>query len=272
MRRFFAVPGAVLGTLILGVTLLLIVLAPVISPFDPNAVGAGPRLAVPSAAHPLGTDELGRDLLARTLHGGRVTIMIAFGVVFLAGSVGSLIGLWIGFRGGWWDTAGMRLVDVALSFPALVLAMALAALLGPNLRNAMLAVALVQIPFYIRIMRSEALRMRERDFVMATRSLGRPDSQTLFRHLLPNALPVLIVYSTLGLGISALSVASLSFLGLGAQPPTPEWGALVSTGRAYLLDQWWYATVPGLALFVMVTALNLLGDALREYLDPKMRV
>lgn len=271
MARFFRAPGAIAGSLIFAVVGLALLFAPLLSSYGPTEVGAGPRLAPPSLEHPLGTDELGRDLWTRTLYGGRVTLKIAFGVVLMAGSVGSLLGLWLGFRGGSWDAAGMRLVDVALSFPALVLAMALAAVLGPNLRNAMIAVALVQIPFYIRMMRAEALRLKEREFVLATKSLGQSEVGVIFRHLLPNAVPVLIVYATLGLGVSTLAVASLSFLGLGAQPPTPEWGAMVSTGRSYLLDQWWYPTAPGLALFVMVTAFNLLGDALRQFLDPKMR-
>jgi len=270
MRRSFRTPGALLGTVVFGVVVAVLLAAPLLSPYSPTAVDVAPRLSPPSAEHPLGTDELGRDLLSRTLHGGRITMVIAFGVVLLAGITGSLIGLWLGFRGGWWDALGMRIVDVALSFPALVLAMALAAVLGPNLQNAMLAVAIVQVPFYVRMMRGEALRLKEREFILATHSLGLSRPATLFRHILPNALQVFIVYATLGLGVSALSVASLSFLGLGAQPPLPEWGALVSTGRSYLLDQWWYATVPGLGLFVLVTALNMLGDALRHYLDPKM--
>ena len=270
MRKFFRIPGSRFGTVTLIAVLTVVLGAPLFTPYSPTTIDVAPRLSAPSAQHPLGTDELGRDLLSRTLHGGRVTMLIAIGVVLLAGTVGSAIGLWIGFRGGWWDATLMRVVDVALSFPALVLAMALAAVLGPNLRNAMLAVALVQIPFYVRMMRGEALRLKDREFVLAAESLGTSRLRTLVTHVLPNALQVLIVYATLGLGVSALSVASLSFLGLGAQPPTPEWGALVSTGRSYLLDQWWYSTVPGLGLFVMVTALNILGDALREYLDPKV--
>ncbi len=271
MRRLLRTPGAALGGVVLAVVLVAVVVGPWLSPYHPAAVGAGPRLAPPGPQHLLGTDELGRDLLSRVLHGGRVTLQVAFGVVLTAAGLGSLAGLWLGYRGGSWDSLGMRMVDVALTFPALVLAMALAAVLGPSLRNAMLAVAAVQLPRYVRLMRGEALRLKEREFVLAARAVGVGDGQILLRHLFPNALPVLLVYATLGLGESTLAVASLSFLGLGAQPPTPEWGALVNAGRPYLLDQWWYPTAPGLALFVTVTALNLLGDALRQHLDPRVR-
>ncbi|MEW6047073.1 MAG: ABC transporter permease [Bacillota bacterium] len=260
-----------MGAALTGVVALGLVFAPWISAYDPAAVEVGPRLSAPSPQHPLGTDELGRDLLSRLVYGGRVTLRVALGTVLLSATTGSLAGIWLGYRGGRWDAWGMRLVDVALTFPALVLAMGLAAALGPSLYNAMLAVAAVQFPRYVRLMRGEALRLRQREFVEAAHAIGAGEARVLFRHLLPNALPVLLAYATLGFGESTLAVASLSFLGLGAQPPTPEWGALVNAGRAYLLDQWWYAAAPGVALFVTVTGLNLLGDALRQHLDPKMR-
>jgi peptide/nickel transport system permease protein len=249
----------------------LAVFAPLLAPYDPIAISLGERLSAPSPAHWFGTDEMGRDILSRILHGARVSLVIGLVVITIAGGLGTIIGATAGYFGGRLDNFIMRCMDVILSFPSLVLAMALAAALGPSLRNAILAVAFVQIPKFARMVRGEALAVREKLFISAARVAGFRSPWIILHHIIPNCMGSLMVLATLTVGDTILVAASLSFIGLGAQPPTAEWGAMISTGRKFLLDQWWYATFPGIFIVVTVIGFNILGDALRDALDPRIR-
>jgi peptide/nickel transport system permease protein len=249
----------------------VMVLAPWIAPYDPNALDLRARLAAPGAVHWLGTDQVGRDLLSRIIWGSRVSVTIGVAIVFFSMSIGTILGAFSGLVGGRTDTVIMRLMDVLLSFPSFVMAMALAAALGPDLINAMLAIAVVRIPFYVRLARGQALSLRERAYVKAAVTFGASKRQIVLRHIIPNAMAPIIVQSTLDIGGAILTAAALSFIGLGAQQPTAEWGAMVSSGRDFLLDQWWYPTFPGLAILVTAVGFNLLGDGLRDIFDPRLK-
>lgn len=264
-------PLAVAGLVIIVGVLLVMALAPVISPYDPNALDLRSRLAPPGPEHWLGTDQVGRDLLSRIIWGSRVSVTVGLAIVFFSMSIGTVVGAFSGLVGGRIDTAIMRLMDVLLSFPSFVMAMALAAALGPDLINAMMAIAVVRIPFYVRLARGQALSLRERPYVKAAVTFGASRLQIVRRHVVPNALAPIIVQSTLDIGGAILTAAALSFIGLGAQQPTAEWGAMVSSGRDFLLDQWWYPTFPGLAILVTAIGFNLLGDGLRDIFDPRLR-
>lgn len=264
-------PSAIVGGGILAVMLGMALLAGGLAPYDPVAVNLSERLHAPSAAHWFGTDEMGRDIFSRIMHGARISLRIGFLVVAVAGGLGALIGAAAGYLGGWADNLAMRVMDVIISFPSLVLAMALAAALGPSLNNAILAVAFVMIPKFARMVRGEALAIREMPYVLASRVAGAGQGWIILRHILPNCLNSVIVLATLTLGDAILIAASLSFIGLGAQPPMPEWGAMISVGRKFLMDQWWYATFPGLFILFTVVGFNILGDALRDVLDPRIR-
>jgi len=264
-------PLTLAGLAIILLVLLIMVLAPWIAPYDPNALDLRARLAAPGAVHWLGTDQVGRDLLSRIIWGSRVSVTIGVAIVFFSMSIGTLLGAFSGLVGGRTDTIIMRLMDVLLSFPSFVMAMALAAALGPDLINAMLAIAVVRIPFYVRLARGQALSLRERAYVKAAITFGASKRQIVLRHIIPNAMAPIIVQSTLDIGGAILTAAALSFIGLGAQQPTAEWGAMVSSGRDFLLDQWWYPTFPGLAILVTAVGFNLLGDGLRDIFDPRLK-
>ena len=264
-------PLTIAGIVILLVALTMVIFAPFIAPFDPYAVDLRARLAAPGAAHWFGTDEVGRDLFSRVVYGARASIGVGFAIVGIAATCGTTIGCFTGMVGGRIDTVIMRVMDVVLSFPSLVLSMALAAALGPSLFNAMLAVAFVRIPFYVRLARGQALSLRERAYVKAAHTFGAPAGHVLRQHIVPNAMPPIIVQATLDLGGAILTAAALSFIGLGAQQPMAEWGAMVSTGRNFLIDQWWYPTFPGLAILITATGFNLCGDGLRDMLDPRRK-
>ena len=264
-------PSAVAGGLIIGSMALMALLAGVLAPYDPIRLSLGERLTPPGAAHFFGTDEMGRDILSRIMYGSRISLRIGFIVVFISGITGSIIGAVSGYFSGRTDNIIMRIMDVILSFPSLVLAMALAAAMGPSLTNAILAVAFVMIPKFARMVRGEALAVREMHYVSAARVSGARHFWIIFHHLLPNCINSVIVLATLTLGDTILIAASLSFIGLGAQPPAPEWGAMISVGRKFLMDQWWYATFPGLFILFTVVGFNILGDALRDVLDPRIR-
>jgi peptide/nickel transport system permease protein len=244
-------------------------LAPWISPYDPLAQDQAPALQPPSRAHWMGTDPLGRDIFSRVLHGARLTVPVGVAVVALALVAGMLVGSAAGFLGGWADEILMRFTDLFLAFPALILAMAMAGALGPGLAHALLALALAWWPPYARLVRGQVLSLRESPFVEAARCLGASPWRLLFRHILPNCLTPLVVQATLDLGGVILAAAGLSFIGLGAQPPSPEWGAMVAEGRQYIASQWWVLLFPGLAILITVTGFNLLGDGLRDALDPR---
>jgi len=258
------------AAVVLGVVVVA-ALAPVLAPYPPDEVNFASRLLPPGPQHWFGTDELGRDILSRVIWGSRASVGAGFLIVAVAVSVGLVVGSISGYFGGRLDTVIMRLMDIVLGFPSLILAMALAAALGPNLTNAMLAVAFVRIPVYVRLVRGQSLQVREREFVKGARCFGASHLWIIVRHVLPNSISPVIVQATLDIGGAILTASALSFLGLGAQPPLAEWGAMVASGRRFILDQWWYPTFPGLAIFVTAMGFNLCGDGLRDLLDPRAR-
>lgn len=264
-------PSALAGMIIVALMVLLALNAGWLAPFDPLRLNLSHRLMPPGAEHLFGTDELGRDILSRIMYGSRISLRIGFEIILISGITGSILGSVAGYFGGWIDNVIMRVMDVILSFPSLVLAMALAAAMGPSLNNAVLAVAFVVIPKFARLVRGEALAVRAMPFIAAARVSGARDRWIIFHHLLPNSINSVIVLATLTLGDAILIAASLSFIGLGAQPPSPEWGAMIAVGRGFVLDQWWYATFPGLFILITVIGFNILGDALRDVLDPRIR-
>jgi peptide/nickel transport system permease protein len=259
------------GLGIIVVVLFIMAAAPWIAPYNPDKLDLLHRLAAPSLAHFFGTDEVGRDIFSRVLWGARTSVTVGLAIVAISMVFGTVIGAFSGLVGGRIDTLIMRFMDVVLSFPSFVMAMALAAALGPNLINAMLAIAVVRIPFYVRLARGQALSLRSKPYVKAAMSFGAPRVQIMRRHIMPNAMAPIIVQATLDIGLAILTASALSFIGLGAQQPTAEWGAMVATGRDYLLDQWWYPTFPGLAILITAVGFNLLGDGLRDMFDPRMR-
>jgi peptide/nickel transport system permease protein len=264
-------PSAVAGFIIIVLMVLMALSASFLSPYDPIRISLKDRLSPPSLAHLFGTDELGRDIVSRIMYGSRISLRIGVLVILIAGGIGSVIGAISGYLGHKIDNLIMRVMDVLLSFPPLVLALALAAALGPSLNNAILAVAFVMIPKFARLVRGEALAVKEKQFIAAARASGAKSLWIVLHHILPNCFSSVIILGTLILGETILIAASLSFIGLGAQPPTPEWGAMVSVGRKFLMDQWWYATFPGLFILTTVIGFNIFGDALRDILDPRIR-
>jgi len=256
-----------------GVMLLLVlvaIFAPVLAPSDPTRMQLGQRMRPPSPQHLFGTDDLGRDILARVIWGARVSLEIGLIVVGLAGTTGFLVGATSGYARGAFDGLVMRLMDIILAFPPLILAMAIASFLGPDLNNAMLAIAVVHVPKYTRLARGEALALREALYVLAARSSGASAWRIVTRHIMLNSLSSVLIVATLDFGLVILTAASLGFIGLGAQPPTPEWGLMVADGRKYLIDAPWLASFPGLTIMVVVIAANVFGDGLRDALDPRL--
>ncbi len=264
-------PLTILGTVIILMLFAVATFAQLIAPYDPVAQNLPGRLQLPNGTHWFGTDQFGRDILSRVVYGSRIVLEIIAIVSLISGTVGTAIGLTSGYAGGRLDEVLMRVTDMFLAFPSLVLAMAFAAALGPSLQNMIIAISLVTWTPYARLARAEALRIRQQDFVEAARALGARDFRIIRRHILPLAVSVIIVQLTLRMGTTILTAAGLGFLGLGAQPPTPEWGAMVSDGRNYLIDQWWMSTLPGLAIALLVLGFNLLGDGIRDLLDPRLR-
>lgn len=252
--------------------------APRVAPRDPLEQNVIERLAPPafmpggSVEHPLGTDHLGRDVLSRLVHGARVALVVGVTTVVLSGFLGLAIGLAAGYWGGWVDTGFMRLLDIQLSMPFMLIALTIIGILGPNLRNIVIVLALTGWVVYARVIRAEILTLRTREFVTACRSLGGSDLRIVLRHLLPNVLSSVIVVSTLEVARMMLLESALSFLGLGVRPPTPSWGAMLADGRIYLATAWWLATFPGLAISLTVLALNMVGDWLRDFLDPELEL
>ncbi len=270
LKSIIANPAALAGLIIIGLLLLLVVVAPLldrgISPLSQDLAG---RLAAPSSAHWFGTDELGRDIYSRTLYGTRVTLSIVVLVSVIVAPIGLAVGTAAGYLGGWADAVLMRITDVFLAFPRLVLALAFAAALGPGIENAVIAISLTAWPPYARIARAETITIAKSDFIQAIILQGASTWRILFRHIVPLCMSSVIVRLTLDMAGIILTAAGLGFLGLGAQPPSPEWGAMVSAGREVILDQWWVATIPGIAIFIVSLGFNLLGDGLRDVLDPK---
>ena len=273
LRRLVRHRSAQMGAGLVLFFLLVAVLAPVVAPYDATT-DSNPvnRLKPPSALHPFGTDSLGRDVMLRMAHGARVSMALGVIATFAALVVGVLIGLMSGMSGGWLDNVLMRLMDILLSIPDMLLAIVVVAILGPGLTNTMLAISVVNVPGYARLARSMALFLREQDFIMASRSLGVSEWTVLMEHILPNSLSPIIVQATLGVAGAILEAAALGFLGLGQQPPWPEWGAMLSDSAKFLnAGAWWALTFPGLAIMLSVLGFNLLGDGLRDVLDPRLK-
>ena len=238
--------------------------------YDPVKLLLQDKFLPPSAEHWFGTDDVGRDVYTRVVYGARVTLLSTLMVLVLAASIGTVVGALAGFYGGWLDSAVMRVTDMFLAFPALILALAINAALGRGLTQAMLAVAISWWPSYARLVRGQVLSTKQEEYVTAAQVMGAPAPMVIGKHILLNSFPPILVRMTLDIGFIALTTAGLSFLGLGVEPPTPEWGRMVADGRAYLLDQWWWTTFPGLALFLLVVGSNLTGDVVRESLDPSL--
>ena len=262
-------PLAVVGLTIIVLFIALSLLAPLLAPYDPATQNLGNRLAFPSAEHWFGTDELGRDILSRILYGGRVTLGMVIAVVVLVAPIGLAIGCIAGYFGGIVDTVLMRVTDVFLAFPRLILALAFVAALKPGVESAILAIALTAWPPYARLARAETMTVRGSDFVAAYRLTGASAWRIIARHIAPLCVPSLVVRITLDMSSIIITAASLGFLGMGAQPPSPEWGAMIATAKRFIFEQWWVATIPGIAIFLVSLAFNFLGDGLRDVLDPK---
>jgi len=271
MRRWGQQPSGLVGAVLVAGFIVAAIAAPGIAPHDPLAMDFTARFAPPTQTYPLGTDDYGRDLLSRILYGARISLRAAIVVVCLASGIGISLGVVGGYLGGRIDELIMRVADVFFAFPSLLLAMAFVAALGPSIDNAMLAVAITWWPGYARLARSTVLQTKESLYVEAARSVGAKPLRIMARHILPNSFVPVIVKMTMEAGLAILTTATLSFVGLGAPPHVPEWGAMVSQGRNFLFDHPWAATVPGLAMFLTVLGFALLGDTLRDILDPTLR-
>jgi len=267
MRR----PGAVFGAIVIVVFVFVALTAPIIAPQDPNEIETRARRDPPSAEHRMGTDELGRDVLSRVIYGARISLQVGIIAIGIALTAGTLLGVLAGYFGRHVDTVIMRLTDIMLAFPGILMAIAIVAILGPGLYNVMIAVGIEAIPVYARTARASTLSVRETEYVIGARAIGAGHPRILFRYVLPNIVAPLIVLATIGVAGSILAAAGLSYIGLGAQPPTAEWGAMLASARTFIRDAWWMSTFPGLAIAVVVLALNLFGDGLRDALDPRTR-
>lgn len=270
-RRFLRNPLGVVGLVIVAALLLCAALAPILATHDPYLPVLADRLQAPSSTYWFGADELGRDIYSRLIYGSRLTLLIVGLVIVTSAPVGLVIGAISGNYGGWIDRIFMRITDVFLAIPKLLLALAFVAALGPGIVNAALAITLTAWPPYARLARAEALVVRQSDYVNAIRLAGASDFHIIVYHIMPMCLSSVIVRMTFDMAGIILTAAGLGFIGLGAQPPLPEWGAMISTGRKFIFDQWWVATVPGFAIFIVSLGFNLLGDAMRDLLDPQLR-
>lgn len=265
-------PLSLIGTLIIILVLFMAIFAEQVAPYPEEGKGktnAPNTLMAPSADHWFGTDKLGRDILSRIVMGSRSALIVPIGVVLFAVLLGAPLGALAGYKGGWLDEVIMRVTDLFLAFPSLLLAMAIASALGRGLDKAAIALVVSWWPWYTRIARGVAVGLRERYFVEAAQAIGVSDAVIIFRHILPNTISPILVQATVDMGTVILAMGGLAFLGLGTQPPAPDWGLMVSEGRTYILDQWWIATFPGMAIFIVVLAFNLLGDTLRDIFDPR---
>jgi len=271
-RRLFANRLARLGMLIALFFILVALGSPIVSPYDAKTdSNLAERFLEPSPAHPLGTDEQGRDVLRRIAYGSQASLGVGLGAVSIAVIIGTLIGLVSGFTGSWIDLTLMFMMDILLAFPGLLLAITVVALIGPGLRNSLLAISVVSIPIYARIARSTVLSLKQHEYVTAARAVGTQDVRILFRHIFPNSLSPVIVQGTLGIATAILETAALGFLGLGQQPPFPEWGAMLADSVQYVNSgAWWVVIFPGIAIMLVVLGFNLLGDGLRDALDPRL--
>lgn len=262
---------AVFGLIVLAIVIFAAIFGPWITPYDPTLTDVVNRLQPPSLAHPFGTDDLGRDILSRVIAGARVSLVVGFVAVGIALAIGVPLGLIAGYYGGWTETGIMRFADMVFAFPAILLAITVLAILGPGVVNAMIAIGIVYMPIFARITRASTLSVREEVYVRAARSVGASDLRIIGLHILPNVLTPIIVQTSISLAFAILSEAALSFLGLGAQPPQPSWGRMLAEGRSFFSLAWWMAFFPGMAILLTVLAFNLVGDALRDALDPRQK-
>ena len=272
LRRVRRHKGAVTGLVIVGALVFVALFQNALAPVNPIRIDIGDALAAPGSGHPMGTDQYGRDTFSRVVHGSGISLTVGLISVGIAATVGTAIGLLAGYYGRALDAVLMRVVDVMLAFPGILLALGIVSVLGPSLRNLEIAVGLSGIPVYARLVRGSVLVAKEQLYVDAARVIGVPVRVILGRHILPNVVAPVIVAGTLGMGTAILAAAALSFIGLGSQPPTPEWGRMLSEGRDYLRDAWWISTFPGLAIMLTVLGVNMLGDGLRDVLDPRLKV
>jgi peptide/nickel transport system permease protein len=272
LRRLARKPAAVIALVLLGTLVFMAVAAPLVAPYDPLEMATGDSLAGPDREHLFGTDLFGRDVLSRAIYGARISLGVAFAAVLLAAVIGVTLGLTAGYYGRWPDMVIMRAMDMMLAFPGIFLALAIMSLLGPSLINAVLAVGISAIPTYTRTVRGCVLSARENLYVTAAQVVGCGDARTVLRHILPNVFAPVIILMTLGVAWAILNICALSFLGLGAQPPTPEWGIMLQEGRGFLREAWWVTTFPGVAIMITVMAVNRLGDGLRDALDPRLKI
>ena len=271
VRELLSSPTSAFGLVVITILLLTAIVAPLLAPYDPNIVDLAKTLKPPSADHWFGTDELGRDILSRIIYGTRISLTIITIVSVIVGPIGLLVGTTAGYFGGWYDTIMMRITDIFLSFPGLILSLAFVAALGAGLENAIIAIALTAWPPIARLARAETLTFRNADYISASRMQGASSLRIVIKSIIPMCLPSVLVRITLSMATVILTAAGLGFLGLGAQPPLPEWGAMIATGRRYMLDSWWLVAFPGGAILLVSLAFNLLGDGLRDALDPKQR-
>ncbi|CDZ55698.1 Putative dipeptide/nickel transporter, Inner membrane permease subunit (YddQ) [Neorhizobium galegae bv. orientalis] len=271
IRELLGNPSSGFGLVVITILVLTAIVAPLIAPYDPNVIDLGNTLKPPSAEHWFGTDELGRDIMSRIIHGTRISLTIITIVSVIVGPIGLLVGTTAGYFGGWYDTIMMRITDIFLSFPSLILSLAFVAALGAGLENAIIAIGLTTWPPIARLARAETLTFRGADYISASRMQGASALRIIIKSIMPMCLPSVLVRITLSMATVILTAAGLGFLGLGAQPPLPEWGAMIATGRRYMLDNWWLVAFPGGAILLVSLAFNLLGDGLRDALDPKQR-
>ncbi|MBB3948489.1 peptide/nickel transport system permease protein [Rhizobium skierniewicense] len=269
LRFLLKSPTSAFGLLVISVLIVVAIFAPWIATVGPYAQDLNNTLAAPGGAHLFGTDELGRDIFSRLVYGTRITLTIIFLVSIVVGPIGIFVGTTAGYLGGKYDTIMMRITDIFLSFPSLILSLAFVAALGPSLNNAIIAIALTSWPPIARLARAETLTFRSADYVAAARLQGASTSRIILKSIVPMCLPSVLIRLTLNMATVILTAAGLGFLGLGAQPPVPEWGAMIAMGRRYMIDSWWLVTFPGLAILLVGLAFNLLGDGLRDALDPK---
>jgi peptide/nickel transport system permease protein len=270
-RRFVRSRTGLAGALVLLVVILAAIFAQQVAPYNPTRQDFRVEREPPSLQHLMGTDEFGRDMLSRVIWGAQASLQAGAVAASIALVVGLILGMLSAYYGGRLDSFIMRVMDVILAFPYILLAIAIVAILGPGLRNAMIAIGIVYVPHYARVVRGAVLSVRAREYVEAARAVGAPDRRVMVQHVLPNTLAPVIVQTTLNIGSAIIDTAGLSFLGLGTQPPTPDWGNMLSAGRSYVIDSPWIATFPGLAILVTVLAFNLMGDALRDAFDPRLR-
>jgi peptide/nickel transport system permease protein len=271
-RSLRANPVAMFGLIGIVLLVLVVLLAPVIAPFDPTEMNYKALMQAPNGEHLFGTDDMGRDILSRVLWGGRESLRVGFFGIIVAMGGGICIGLVSGYYGGVVDGFIQRIVDIMLAFPSVLLLLSIVAALGPDLGTVLIALAISNIPGYSRLVRGSVLAAKNYEYVVSAQVIGANNTRIMGRHILPNIVAPIIIYSTLGLGSAIMATAGLSYIGLGAQPPSPEWGAMLNYGRVFLQDGWWMSVFPGLAIFIVVLCVNLLGDGLRDALDPKLRV